>query len=599
MKKDIFHLGLCMAGSVSAGAYTAGVMDYLLEALRKWEMAKENDATVPQHQVIIDLLCGSSGGGITAAMMFFAAHDAFDHVELSPDGKTYKKPGNNIFWDSWVELSGEDVFAQMLSADDITEHYISSALNATFIDVIAGNFKDYIQKLAARKRGGIPAFFGTKAEMFVTLFNVTGINYELHSKASTSTANKQYISDHRDIAHFRWCDYGLDDIDYPGDGRMGVTLDRLEHIDVILDAAKATGAFPIGLKARPVSRPAKFIWDNPFFSKDGKFKKEHIYLGPGITKPEQLYTSLNGDGGVANNEPVEVARNILLRMRRNHYKDMATAPLSTMSETEQKIAAQGLTNTSVLLIDPFPSLVNRIVPPDPKSDHLFKYAPKLLGSMRSQLLFDAKEALDAYKKDNYGLHIIAPSREGFSSQQAIACGSLGGFGGFLEREFRVHDYFLGRHNCQSFLRKYFVVDCYETDPESLECVSSVIEGYKSNPEARKRFEFTDEKGKKWVPVIPDVTLTEPLTIKIVDGKPKYDEPGALPKYKLDILPENYLDNYIPGIRKRFAGLSLNLLKWSPFMRLMIRIGVLLTRKRVTRAVLNFISKDFRTRKLMK
>jgi hypothetical protein len=31
--QDTFYVGLCMAGAVSAGAYTAGVMDYLLEAL--------------------------------------------------------------------------------------------------------------------------------------------------------------------------------------------------------------------------------------------------------------------------------------------------------------------------------------------------------------------------------------------------------------------------------------------------------------------------------------------------------------------------------------------------------------------------------------
>lgn len=37
MSKKKFQVGLCMAGAVSAGAYTAGVMDYLLEALNQWE----------------------------------------------------------------------------------------------------------------------------------------------------------------------------------------------------------------------------------------------------------------------------------------------------------------------------------------------------------------------------------------------------------------------------------------------------------------------------------------------------------------------------------------------------------------------------------
>ena len=40
MKEEpFFEIGLCMAGAVSAGAYTAGVMDYLIETLDKWEQA--------------------------------------------------------------------------------------------------------------------------------------------------------------------------------------------------------------------------------------------------------------------------------------------------------------------------------------------------------------------------------------------------------------------------------------------------------------------------------------------------------------------------------------------------------------------------------
>ena len=36
-----FYIGICMAGAVSAGAYTAGVIDYLLEALTEWERRKK------------------------------------------------------------------------------------------------------------------------------------------------------------------------------------------------------------------------------------------------------------------------------------------------------------------------------------------------------------------------------------------------------------------------------------------------------------------------------------------------------------------------------------------------------------------------------
>ncbi|MGQ2981873.1 hypothetical protein, partial [Flavobacterium sp.] len=63
--------------------------------------------------------------------------------------------------------------------------------------------------------------------------------------------------------------------------------------------------------------------------------------------------------------------------------------------------------------------------------------------------------------------IISPSREirdqngkvlkEVFGEEAIACGTLAGFGGFLHKEFRIHDYYLGRYNCEIFLRDYFTI----------------------------------------------------------------------------------------------------------------------------------------------
>ena len=39
-RADEFKLGINMAGAISAGAYTAGVLDFLMEALEEWEKAK-------------------------------------------------------------------------------------------------------------------------------------------------------------------------------------------------------------------------------------------------------------------------------------------------------------------------------------------------------------------------------------------------------------------------------------------------------------------------------------------------------------------------------------------------------------------------------
>jgi hypothetical protein len=41
MEEGRFKICIAMAGAVSAGAYTAGAMDYLLETLDLWEQAKQ------------------------------------------------------------------------------------------------------------------------------------------------------------------------------------------------------------------------------------------------------------------------------------------------------------------------------------------------------------------------------------------------------------------------------------------------------------------------------------------------------------------------------------------------------------------------------
>jgi hypothetical protein len=69
----VFEIALVLAGGISAGAYTAGVMDYLIEALDEWYLRKEADRvasrakkpnqTVPHHDVIVRIIAGTSAGG--------------------------------------------------------------------------------------------------------------------------------------------------------------------------------------------------------------------------------------------------------------------------------------------------------------------------------------------------------------------------------------------------------------------------------------------------------------------------------------------------------------------------------------------------------
>lgn len=592
MAAKTFHLGLCMAGSVSAGAYTAGVMDYLIEALTNWEHAKKTDPAVPQHEVKIDLLCGASGGGITAALSLFALHDKIDHPVLHADG-SYTAPVKNIFWETWVEMTGADMFSELMKTSDIRQGYVPSALNASFIDQLASRFNDYVNHLAA-SGGTKPIFLGKEPELFLTLFNVTGINYELHAKSS-GPDSKQYVTDHRDLAHFRFSGD-----QYKEDGRMHLSLGNLSYLPVLIQAAMATGAFPVGLKARTVSRENRFIWDHPFFNRGRQFTAETIGLGANAIKTG-VYTSLNADGGTANNEPVELAKEVLLTILANVYKQVnLPVPYESMDKENKQDALKQLHNTSIILIDPFPSTNNNIVTPGPESDGLVEYLPDLIHALQSQLIFDAKEALDAYRKGNYGLHVVAPSRDGVVPSHAIACGALNGFGGFINKEFRVHDYFLGRHNCQSFLRKYFIVDPEEVPTSNdYQCVESVILAYKHNAAAMNRFAFRDENNKLWVPIIPDVSLHEPMQMEMVEGKPSYKAPGELPTYTLNPLPEGHLFQFRNGIAERYAALLGNILKKQPwYVDLFIWLARKVSSKKVNAHLLEKIECDLKKRGLI-
>src|SRR4051794_19146639 len=66
--EDTFQIGLALSGAISAGAYTAGVLDYLFQALNAWEQAKKKDPRAPQHHVNLQVVTGASAGAITGAL---------------------------------------------------------------------------------------------------------------------------------------------------------------------------------------------------------------------------------------------------------------------------------------------------------------------------------------------------------------------------------------------------------------------------------------------------------------------------------------------------------------------------------------------------
>src|SRR5215469_1181301 len=149
---NVFNIGFALSGAVSAGAYTAGVLDYFFQALNAWEVERTSSRDAPKHRVAVQVVTGASAGAITGALGAVALARGILPQRLTDAEKqnvamTPKGPAQDFrcilpsLYDTWVILprmvdpnGGTD----FLSAEDL-EHddtHVVSVLNAALLDAI-------------------------------------------------------------------------------------------------------------------------------------------------------------------------------------------------------------------------------------------------------------------------------------------------------------------------------------------------------------------------------------------------------------------------------------------------------------------------------
>ena len=481
-EQPVFYLGLCMAGAISAGAYTAGVLDYLIETLDRWEVARQSgDPRVPQHRVVIDLMTGASAGGMTAAISLAALFDRMDYVNRQNGG--YRNfSGYNKLYEAWVRLTADEMLPELLKTDDIPKHGAASVLNSDFIDTVA-------EKMLRVEQPTTRAFVSPDLEVALSLTSLTGIPAVIEfgndqPEQGTHRVHEvdgRYITyNHRDYGHFILSDH------YKGDGRIPVSFLNPHDpgLPILRDCAMATGAFPLGLRWRAVRRLGKYL------------NQSHL-INPNVDRPlfgidnEEVFATVNVDGGILNNEPFEVAQTLFTR-----YRGRA---LKLGQDTE----------ASILMIDPFPSIEDQQQIRPHGKIRLRTIMDEVYSTMRTQLLFTPGDLESATDPNIFGRFLMAPTRNfpgrgKVVGSRAIACGSLEGFGGFLTKDFRMHDFQLGRRNCQQFLRMHFAMPVDTINP----ILTAGYADARARAALQQELEVTDSGGnraKKYVlPIIPDI-----------------------------------------------------------------------------------------------
>lgn len=436
-----FDLALTMAGAVSAGAYTAGVLDFLIEALDAWEEGKmTRDPFAPEHGVCLRALSGASAGAITGAVLGACLKYDFAHYRQGRSGDG----SDNPLYHAWVnQVSIYDLLQLQDLAD--SSRPISLLDSSKLLDV-ARTAINYGHRANTRTR----SYLSDPLRFIFTVTNLRGVPFGLEMGGSSY---HHAMTMHGDTMRFalaglgeqpgagvRDCEYLLE---YPGNGeKWGGEWERFAL------ASLASAAFPVGLAPRQLTRRTRDYQRLPIVVPGGTTEAARtITISPCWSvrnpNPGEQYSFVNVDGGTIDNEPLELAR-----------IELAGGNPLARNERDGRHA-----DRAVIMVDPFVGLE----PSGPSNMTDFSLIDGLIstfGALKNQARFRPQDLALAMEDTIYSRFLIAPSRKdrnGEDSSSSIACGSLGGFGGFLDIAFRRHDFFLGRRNCQRFLQKHLVL----------------------------------------------------------------------------------------------------------------------------------------------
>lgn len=445
-----FELGMVLGGTVSAGAYTAGALDFLLEALEAWH----GDPDAP-HRVVIKTAAGTSGGAVCAAILGLLSSRVVPHVphDATPPGQTPVTTGNPL-WDLWVNDFQID---KLLKTDDLDQdadagsgiptadpvQHVPALINCRMIDESGA-------KLATigTSPGTTLGYFATPFRAAVTLANLRGISYAVRGIPSIMDFSGAAYVQHDDFAWFafpngaspeptatslgkREDEFWLDD----GNAAAGFA-----GYNVLVGYATASAAMPLGLAARALLRPAEHYHYRP---------QVHALPDPlgyrvrwpdpdwahlPATQESGIYTLTSVDGGTFNNDPVSLVHAALAGVVGRNPPDSSSA------------------TRAMFMIDP---LADKPLPVGNVGKSLVSVFKKMIPTFVAQSRYRTAD-MELFASDGvYSRFQLVPFRpeDNKVGEPALAGTSLFAAAGWCSRSFRAHDFLLGRHNMQAYLHR--------------------------------------------------------------------------------------------------------------------------------------------------
>lgn len=435
MPPNTFEFALVMGGTVSAGAYTAGAVDFLIEALDCFQAEKARSGC-KYHNVVLKALSGTSGGGVVSAILARALAYKFPSqyfgAPLIAAGDTV-----NPLYDTWVNKLD---LTPMLMMSDIRDSSVPSLLNAMVIDETAAAIESYTGDTLTAPRDWI----GAPLTVFMTHTNLSGVPI----KIDFGGGQYQRFIEHADYVRFA--------VTYPGqlpyttpkpyEFTLNFPLVKPQHGNLwsaFGEFACASAAFPVGFPTRQIDRPLAHYYYRVISTAINPATADDLWVmqadweamlntNASPTIGNLRYSAV--DGGVANNEPIELARTALSGLLGRNPRGSTEA------------------NRAVWLIDPFAGETE--IAPFSITGMLGGGEAALKASLQ-QGRYSTADMVLAIDPNVCSRYMLSAHCNGVSGGKALATGGLLAFMGFACVDFRRYDYYLGRKNCQDFLLNTF------------------------------------------------------------------------------------------------------------------------------------------------
>lgn len=245
---DSFKLGISMSGAATGGTFSAGVMDFFIEAMNEWDKArKAGEPDVPAWKVEVTNLCGTSAGGITSAL----TASCFN-VDFKPyKGKRVAKGDVNPLYQTWVkEMDQSKLFLTTdLEGDDAR---LKSLLCADFIPVTARKVFSESGDL-----GALPDW-GNRVSVSLTATSLRGVPYKapefIRAEGNNEYSRMRRYADHTNFAPSEDIPCLSNEVK-----ARAIPLDMTTRTgadwDHVITCTAATAAFPIGFPSVKVDTP--------------------------------------------------------------------------------------------------------------------------------------------------------------------------------------------------------------------------------------------------------------------------------------------------------------------------------------------------------